>query len=426
MPVAGPLPFHLLPDTSEVVDGRLRVGGCDLEELAERYGTPVFVYDERHLRRRCRQALSALGGTVFYAAKAFLCTAMSKLVQSEGLGMDVATGGELALALRAGFPPSRMVFHGNNKSAEELVMAVEAGVGRVVVDSFDEMDRIDRLHARRGWRPVDVLIRITPGVDAHTHEFVSTGHNDTKFGFTVSTGAAERAVRRAGESPSMRARGVHAHIGSQVFRLDSFREAARIVAGMAVPFGLEELSLGGGLGVPYVEGESAPTISEWGRALVEACRSEGVTGPIMAEPGRAIAALAAITLYRVGTIKQVEGVRTYLAVDGGMSDNPRPVLYGSGYEVFLPRAVSASREREVTVVGKHCESGDRLVSPGWVPRDVEVGDVIATPVTGAYGHSMGSNYQKVPRPPVVFVADGKSRLVVRREEYDDLLRLEVG
>ena len=402
------------------------MGGCDLVALAERYGTPLFVYDELHLRRRCREASEAFGGGVSYAAKAFLCLAMAKLVESEGLGMDVATGGELAMALRAGFPPSRLVFHGNNKSAGELAMAIEAGVGRVVVDSFDEMDRIDRLHSRTGCAPVDVLIRITPGVDAHTHEFVATGHDDTKFGFTVSSGAAERAVRRAEESPSMNARGVHAHIGSQVFRLESFREAARIVARMAAPFGLEELSLGGGLGVPYVEGEAAPTIGEWAEALVETCRAEGVRGPIMAEPGRAIAAAAAITLYRVGTIKEIPGVRTYLAVDGGMSDNPRPVLYGSGYEVFLPGAVSAPREREMTVVGKHCESGDRLVASGWLPRRVEVGDVVATPVTGAYGHSMGSGYQKVPRPPVVFVCDGESRLVVRREEYEDMFRLEMG
>ena len=423
--MAGPLPFHLLPLTSEVVAGRLMVGGCDLVEMAERYGTPLFVYDELHLRRRCREALEAFGGGVSYAAKAFLCVAMARLVESEGLGMDVATGGELAMALRAGFPPSRLVFHGNNKSSEELRMAIEGGVGRVVVDSFDEMDRIDHLHSLGGGAPVDVLIRITPGVDAHTHEFVATGHDDTKFGFTVSTGAAAQAVRRAKNSPSMRARGVHAHIGSQVFRLESFREAARIVARMAAPFGLEELSLGGGLGVPYVEGESAPTIGEWAEALVGVCRSEGVRGPIMAEPGRVIAAAAAITLYRVGTIKEVEGVRTYLAVDGGMSDNPRPVLYGSGYEVFLPRAVGAPREREVTVVGKHCESGDRLVSEGWLPGDVEVGDIVATPVTGAYGHSMGSNYQKVPRPPVVFVSDGESRLVVRREEYADMFRLEM-
>ena len=409
-----------------MVDGRLTVGGCDLVALAERYGTPLFVYDELHLRRRCQEASDAFGGEVSYAAKAFLCLAMAKLVESEGLGMDVATGGELAMALRAGFPPPRLVFHGNNKSAGELAMAIEAGVGRVVVDSFDEMDRIDRLYSQTGCAPVDVLIRITPGVDAHTHEFVATGHDDTKFGFTVSSGAAERAVRRAKESPSMNARGVHAHIGSQVFRLESFREAARIVARMAAPFGLEELSLGGGLGVPYVEGETAPTIGEWAEALVETCRAEGVRGPIMAEPGRAIAAAAAITLYRVGTIKEIPGVRTYLAVDGGMSDNPRPVLYGSGYEVFLPGAVSAPREREMTVVGKHCESGDRLVASGWLPRQVEVGDVVATPVTGAYGHSMGSGYQKVPRPPVVFVSDGESRLVVRREEYEDMFRLEMG
>ena len=423
--MAGPLPFHLLPITSKVVEGRLKVGGCDLEELAQRYGTPVFIYDEQHLRRRCRQAWEAFEGQVSYAAKAFLCVAMAKLVESEGLGMDVATGGELVVALRAGFPAQRLIFHGNNKSLVELSMAIEAGVGRVVVDSFDEMDRIERLHSRRGGPPVDVLIRITPGVDAHTHEFVATGHDDTKFGFNVSSGAAAQAVERAEASPSMRARGVHAHIGSQVFRLESFREAARIVARMAVPFALEELSLGGGLGVPYVEGEEAPTIGEWAEAVVKTCWEEGVRGPIMAEPGRAITAAAALTLYRVGTIKEVAGVRTYLAVDGGMSDNPRPALYGSGYEVFLPRAVAAPRERAVTVVGKHCESGDRLVASGWVPRDVKLGDVIATPVTGAYGHAMASNYQKVPRPPVVFVADGQSRLVVRREQYQDMFRLEM-
>ena len=427
--MAGPSAFSSsYPSPPRWLNGRLTVGGCDLVGTwRQRYGTPLFVYDELTSAPPLPGGPSEAfdGAKPSYAAKAFLCLAMARLVQSEGLGMDVATGGELALALRAGFPAQRLVFHGNNKSTEELVMAIEAGVGRVVVDSFDEMDRIDRLHAVRGVGPVDVLVRITPGVDAHTHEFVATGHDDTKFGFTVSTGAAARAVQRAEESPSMTARGIHAHIGSQVFRLDSFREAARIVARTAIPFGLEELSLGGGLGVPYVEGESAPTISEWAETLVRTCRAEGVTGPIMAEPGRAIVASAAVTLYRAGTIKEVEGVRTFLAVDGGMSDNPRPVLYGSGYEVFLPRLVSVPRERAVTVVGKHCESGDRLVASGWLPRDVKVGDIVANPVTGAYGYSMASNYQKVPRPPVVFVAGGESRLVVRRERFDDMFDLEV-
>ncbi len=419
------LPTHLLPDNATIDShGRLWVAGLELDALAEEFGTPVFVYDEDHLRARCREAVAAFPGGVAYATKAFLCRAMAALVYEEGMDLDVATGGELHVALAAGVPPERLVMHGNNKSVLELRTALELGVGRLVVDSFDELDRLEKL-AAEGLGPVPVLLRITPGVEAHTHEFVSTGQDDSKFGFTVSTGAALAAVEQALGSTAVELVGVHAHIGSQVFRIESFFEAVRIVAAFANRLDLPELSVGGGLGVAYVEGESAPTITEWGRAVHDACEAAGVTARVTAEPGRSIAARAGITLYRVGTLKEIPGVRTYLSVDGGMSDNPRPVLYGSGYETFVPRAVTADRPKIVTVVGKHCESGDRLVVDAKVPADIAVGDILATPVTGAYGHSMGSSYQKVLRPPVVFVRDGESRLVVRRETYEDLIRFDL-
>ena len=424
--MSSPLPFSLLPDTALVdSSGRLSVGGCDLLELAERFGTPLFVYDEAHLRARCRESVAAFGDGVAYATKAFLCRAMARLAHEEGMHLDVATGGELHVALAAGVPAERLVLHGNNKSAAELRDARRAGVGRIVVDSFDELDRLAALHAEDGLVP-QVLVRVTPGVEAHTHEFVRTGQVDSKFGFGVAAGDAARAVARATDSPAVELVGVHMHIGSQVFVADFFHQAVEVVAPWVREIGLPELSIGGGLGVAYVEGEEAPTITEWGTAIVSGCRDAGIEARVSAEPGRSIVAQAAVTLYTVGTIKDVPGVRTYLSVDGGMSDNPRPVLYGSGYEAFLPRAVEASRPRPVTIVGKHCESGDVLVREARVPVDVAVGDVLATPVTGAYGHSMGSNYNKVLRPAVVFVADGEAREVVRRETVDDLLATDLG
>ncbi|MCH2621630.1 MAG: diaminopimelate decarboxylase [Acidimicrobiales bacterium] len=420
--MAGPLPRHLLPDTAEIgPDGNTAVGGCDLVDLANQWGTPLFVYDEDHLRSRCREAVAAFGGGVAYASKAFLCSAMARLAHEEGLQLDVATGGELFLARRAGVPGNRLVLHGNNKSDAELAMAVDEGVGRIVIDSFDELDRLEALHSATGVVP-RVLLRVTPGVEVHTHEFIATGQDDSKFGFTVKGGLADSAVRRASASTAVDLVGLHAHIGSQVFDVEPFARAIDVLAAFAAPYDLPELSVGGGLGVPYVEGESAPTIGEWADAIHKACVQAGVTSEVTAEPGRAIVAAAAITLYRVGTIKDLPGLRTYVAVDGGMSDNPRPVLYGSGYETFLPRAGDAARPRVVRVVGKHCESGDVLVQDGAVPTDLVVGDVLATPVTGAYGYSMGSNYNQVLRPAVVFVSEGQARLVVARETYEDLAR----
>jgi diaminopimelate decarboxylase len=420
------LPFSLLPDTAAIGErGQLLIGGCDTLELARELGTPLFVYDEAHLRARCREAVAAFGPGVNYATKAFLCRAMARLAVEEGCNLDVSTGGEYHVARAAGVPADRLVLHGNNKSTDELRQALVDGVGRVVIDSFDELDRIESLVA--GGLPAPrALIRVTPGVEAHTHEFIRTGQDDSKFGFGLASGMAEQAVQRAVASPAVDLVGLHAHIGSQVFEARFFELAIEVLAPFVQRHGLPELSLGGGLGVAYVEGEDAPTITEWGKAVRQACASAGITATITAEPGRALVAQAAVTLYTVGTVKDLPDIRTYVAVDGGMSDNPRPVLYGSGYEAFLPREVAADRPRMVTVVGKHCESGDILVRDARVPADLGVGDVLATPVTGAYGHSMGSSYNKVTRSAVVFVADGDARVVVRRETYDDLLALDIG
>jgi diaminopimelate decarboxylase len=420
------LPFSLLPDTAAIGErGQLLIGGCDALELAKELGTPLFVYDEAHLRSRCREAVAAFGPGVNYATKAFLCRAMARLAVEEGCNLDVSTGGEYHVARAAGVPADRLVLHGNNKSTDELRQALVDGVGRVVIDSFDELDRIESLVA--GGLPAPrALIRVTPGVEAHTHEFIRTGQDDSKFGFGLASGMAEQAVQRAVASPAVDLVGLHAHIGSQVFEARFFELAIEVLAPFVQRHGLPELSLGGGLGVAYVEGEDAPTITEWGKAVRQACASAGITATITAEPGRALVAQAAVTLYTVGTVKDLPDIRTYVAVDGGMSDNPRPVLYGSGYEAFLPREVAADRPRLVTVVGKHCESGDILVRDARVPADLGVGDVLATPVTGAYGHSMGSSYNKVTRSAVVFVADGDARVVVRRETYDDLLALDIG
>jgi len=419
------LPISLLPDNASVDgSGRLAIGGCDVVDLADEHGTPLFVYDEDHLRARCREAAAAFGDGVAYAAKAFLCGAMARLAHEEGMCLDVATGGELHLALAAGVPAEHLIMHGNNKSEAELRAAMTAGVRRLVVDSFDELDRIERLVAE-GLTAPPLLVRVTPGVEAHTHEYLRTGIADSKFGFGLASGAAQAAIDRLSHS-SLDLVGVHAHIGSQIFDAEFFAKAVSVMASFVIPLDLEELSLGGGLGVAYVEGEHAPSISEWAGVMLGACAAAGIRSRVTAEPGRAVVAQAAVTLYRVGTIKDIAGVRTYVAVDGGMSDNPRPVLYGSGYEAFLPRATDAARPRRVRVVGKHCESGDVIVHDAVVPEDIVVGDVLATPVTGAYGHSMGSNYNMVLRPAVVFVRGGTARLVVRREAYGDLLIRDLG
>jgi diaminopimelate decarboxylase len=351
--------------------------------------------------------------------------------------LDVATGGELEVALHAGFPPACVVFHGNNKSDTELRLALERGVGLIVADSFDELDRIEALVA--GGLPVPtVLVRVTPGVEAHTHEYIATGADDSKFGFTVANGSARDAALRVVKSDALRFGGFHCHIGSQILVLESFARAAAVVAELAADVAratgepVPEINLGGGLGVPYTTADlDAPGIAEFGRetrANFAAACAAAQLDPVPAltvEAGRSIAGPSGLTLYTVGTIKEIPGVRTYVAVDGGMSDNPRPATYGAAYEAALPARVTAERPFVVTVAGKHCEQGDLLVRDAHLPADVAVGDVLVTPVTGAYGHSMASNYNLVARPAVVFVRDGHARVVVRRESFADLVARDV-
>jgi diaminopimelate decarboxylase len=428
-PSRAPVSMHLLPDSAAVAkNGHLTIGGLDVLDLVAEYATPLFLYDEAHLRRRCQQARAAWGDGVAYASKAFLCKAMAALAYEEGMCLDVASGGELYVALAAGVAPDAIVLHGNNKSESEIRDALESGVGRIVVDSFDEIARLGRIveEQKSNERP-KVLLRVTPGVEVHTHEFISTGQEDSKFGFSIRSGAASRAIAALELMGGVELVGVHAHIGSQVFDVDSFVEAARILGRFAAPLTLPELVVGGGLGVAYLNSEHAPTQVELAVATKNALYEEGVNREtrITAEPGRSIVAAAAITCYQVGTIKQLEGIRTYISVDGGMSDNPRPVLYGSGYEAFLPKETAAERPLRARIVGKHCESGDVLVAEAQLPKDVRVGDILATPVTGAYGYAMASTYNMVPRPAIVFVKDGTARLVRRRETYEDLVNLDM-
>jgi diaminopimelate decarboxylase len=415
---AEPILVSLLPDTATLSDHDVTVGGVSLRDLAATYGTPLFVYDEATLRSRCREAASVFDDGVAFASKAFLCGAMARLAFEGGLCIDVATGGELDIVLRSGVPASRIIMHG------ELERAIAVGVHRVVVDNFDEIERLRSMVSPSS--PLDCLVRVTPGVEAHTHEFVRTGQEDTKFGFSVATGEARRAISTLIEMPGLTLHGVHAHIGSQIFDVAAFKEMLAILADFTRDDGLDELCVGGGLGVAYVQGESAPTIIEWGDAIRAAARDAGLDPRVrlIAEPGRAIVAQAGLTLYRVGAVKRVTQ-RTYMAVDGGMSDNPRPVLYGSGYEAFDVASPLASRPQRVRLVGKHCESGDVLIDEAWLPSTTGVDSIIATPVTGAYGYSMASNYNRATRPAVVFVRDGHAREVLRRENFDDLARLEV-
>jgi diaminopimelate decarboxylase len=426
--VSAPLDRALVPPALHDADA--------LEALAADYGTPLFVYDEDELHRRCRDYVAHFGeGNVAYAGKAFLCTAMARVIADEGLHLDVATGGELHVALRAGFPVDRIIFHGNNKSADELTNAFDAGVGRIVADSFDELDRLEQLASVRS-TPPDVLVRVTPGVEAHTHEFIETGTDESKFGFTLANGVARSAALRVARSPALTFAGLHCHIGSQIYVLESYRLALEIVARLAAEIEAEtgspvrELNVGGGLGVRYLLEDPDHTVAEYAALVRAACDAAVTAGglhgvpKLMVEPGRSIAAPAAITLYRVGTVKEIPGGRTYVAVDGGMSDNPRPVLYGAGYEAYLPGRVDEPRPLVCSIAGKHCEQGDLVVADARLPEGVRVGDLLAVPVTGAYGYAMASNYNKVPRPAVVFVRDGAARVVVRRETNEDLLRLD--
>ena len=427
----------LWPLTARRVDGVVHVGGCDVRDLATQFGTPSLILDEEDLRSRARTWRAALPqGDVYYAGKAFLCTAVARWIAEEGLGLDVCTGGELAVALRAGFPVERIGMHGNNKSLSELERAVHARVGHLVVDSFEEIARLAFLAEREGVRQ-RVLVRTTVGVEAHTHEFVATAHEDQKFGFSLASGAAAEAARRVLSAPTLELVGLHSHIGSQIFDTAGFEVSAHRVTGLLAELRAEHgvelpiLNLGGGLGIAYVAGDDPgdiTTVVRQLRDIVEReCGLAGLPVPrLCVEPGRSISGPSTLALYVVGTIKDVDGLRTYVSVDGGMSDNIRPALYGADYTCVLASRPSDAALMRVRVVGKHCESGDVLVRDGALPADLAPGDLLAVPASGAYHRSMASNYNHVPRPPVVAVRQGIATVLVRRETEDDLLRLDVG
>jgi diaminopimelate decarboxylase len=418
--------------------GHLEIGGCDVVDLAREFGTPLFIYDEQTLRDQCRAYHTAFGKLtdlyeIVYASKAFSCRAMAELVAQEDLSLDVATGGELAAAHAAGFPPQRIYFHGNNKSVAEIEFGLECGIGHFVVDSFEEIERLEDAAAARGVRQ-EVLVRVTPGVRPNTHDFVQTGQQDSKFGFGLSDGLAAEAVGRLRDAAHLSLVGIHAHIGSQIFELDSYRREVEVLF-IALDdwrreFGFEccIFNIGGGLGIRYTEADMPSSIAEFAQVGVTAVREgaerHGMVMPkLFVEPGRSIAGKAAVTAYTVGTVKVIPGVRTYVAVDGGMSDNLRPMLYDSRYEAMLANKAEAPATDVVTVAGKHCESGDVLV------RDVHIappqpGDILVTPATGAYGYAMANNYNAQPRPAVVMVAGGRARPIIERETWDDVLRLQ--
>ncbi|GIJ23301.1 diaminopimelate decarboxylase [Micromonospora lutea] len=424
-------------NTARGADGALTVAGLDVRDIAAEFGTPLYVLDEDDLRARCRAFRDAFSADdVYYAGKAFLCRAVVRMIAEEGLFLDVCSGGELAVALAAGMPPERIGFHGNNKSVAELSRALEAGVGRIIVDSFTELDRLTALARERGVRP-GVLIRVTVGVEAHTHEFIATAHEDQKFGFSLAGGSALAAALRVLDEGVLELRGLHSHIGSQIFDTSGFEVSARRVLTLQAQIRdargvqLPELDLGGGFGIAYTSQDDPAVpqdLADRLRKIVEfECAAERLAVPrLSVEPGRAIVGPAVFTLYEVGTVKDVDGIRTYVSVDGGMSDNIRTALYDASYSATLASRASAAGPLLARVVGKHCESGDIVVKDEFLPADVQPGDLVAVPGTGAYCRSMASNYNHVPRPGVVAVRNGRARLIVRPETEEDLLALDVG
>lgn len=426
-------------------DGVVSIAGVSLQSLAQDYGTPLFVIDEDDFRSRCREIAAAFGGgtNVHYAGKAFLSSEIARWINDEGLSLDVCTGGEMAVALHADFPPERIALHGNNKSVAELTTAVKTGIKTVVVDSMIEIERLDAIAGEAGVVQ-DVLVRVTVGVEAHTHEFISTAHEDQKFGLSLANGAAMAAIRRVFATDHLRLVGLHSHIGSQIFDVGGFEIAAHRVIGLlrdvVAEFGVDKtaqiasVDLGGGLGISYLPDDDPPPVSELADKLSDIVRSEsaavGLPAPrLVVEPGRAIAGPGTITLYEVGTVKDV-GVsatanRRYVSIDGGMSDNIRTSLYDADYDVRLVSRTSDAAPILGRVVGKHCESGDIVVRDAWVPDDIAPGDLVAVAATGAYCYSLSSRYNLIGRPAVVAVRDGASRLILRRETVDDLLSLEV-
>ncbi|MGN0666683.1 MAG: diaminopimelate decarboxylase [Huintestinicola sp.] len=417
--------------------GHLAIGGVDTVDLANQYGTPLYVMDEDLIREHCRSFKSSMDkyyggeGLVCYASKAFCCKAMCRIMLEEGLGLDVVSEGELYTALSAGFPAEKLCFHGNNKTDNELKLALEKGVGRIIVDNIHELDRLNALAEKTG-KKANIMYRIKPGIDAHTHNFIMTGQIDSKFGFALETGEAFEAVKAAIGHSYINLVGLHCHIGSQIFDIDPFVKAAEVMLTFIAKiknelgFEVKELNLGGGFGIKYTEDDAPVAYDKYmekvSEKVKEICAKENIALPfILIEPGRSIAAPAGITLYTVGSKKTIPNIRTYISVDGGMCDNPRYALYQSKYDVEVANKAGMEKTETVTVAGKCCETGD-LIGEGMPIQPVEAGDTLAVLATGAYNYSMSSNYNRIPKPAVVMVKEGTSRVVVKRETLDDIIR----
>ena len=423
----------VLPSSARLrADGHLEIGGADTVELAREFGTPLFVMCEQTFRERAQRYRDAYpDADVYYAGKAFLCLEMARMVAEEGLGLDVASGGELYTALEADFPVERIIFHGNNKSDAELEMGLKAGVGRIVADSMEELERADRIAGSLGAR-AQMMLRVTPGVEAHTHEYIQTGQEDSKFGMSVEGGVALEAAKRARDLLNIDIVGFHSHIGSNITGVEAFLRTVEILAEFcatvrdATGITPAELNLGGGLGIAYTRGDFPARVESFAtevRAKLESemARHRVPVPRVGVEPGRWLIANAMVTLYTVGSVKEVPGIRTYVSVDGGMSDNIRPALYGARYEALLANKADVPSDHVVTIAGSHCEQGDLLIKDVSLPASVARGDILAVPATGAYGYSMASNYNRFPRPAVIAVQDGRAREIIGRETYEDLV-----
>ena len=420
--------------------GNLTVGGVDATELVKEYGTPLYVMDERTIRGHCRTFQKSIednyggNGLTVYASKAFNCKEMCRIIKDEGLGIDVVSGGELYTALSVDFPPERIVFHGNNKTEEEIKTALDAGVGRIVVDNLFELRTIEQM-AQRLNKNAGVMIRIKPGIDAHTHNFIRTGQIDSKFGFALETGEAFGAVKEVLEQKNVTLKGIHCHIGSQIFEIEPFKAAAEVMLGFMakvkeeLSYEIKELNLGGGFGIRYLIDDDAKLyktfMEQVSITVKETCKRLKLNIPfIMIEPGRAIVGPAGTTLYTVGAVKTIPGIRNYVSVDGGMTDNPRYILYQSEYSIAVANKIDKPADYVATIAGRCCESGDLIQEDAKI-QTPEAGDILAVFCTGAYNYSMASNYNRVPRPAVVMIKDGKPRLIIKRESYEDMVKNDI-
>jgi diaminopimelate decarboxylase len=430
----------LLPDTAGVNEkGHLTVGGCDVVKLAAEFGTPLYIFDEATLRRTCAEFRNEFGQRyadtlVIYAAKAFINRALASIFKEEGLGLDVVSRGELTIAKSADFPMDKVYFHGNNKLREEIELAIGWGIGRIVVDNLYELSLVNEV-ARKSGVTQDILLRLTPGIDAHTHQYITTGIIDSKFGLPIATGQAEEALAKAMSTSNLRLIGLHVHLGSLIFSIEPYQKAVDIVFQFAAEmkqkhnFTMHEFSPGGGFAVQYTQDTPAPNAAYYAKAIVDCIYSKskelGLDLPrLIVEPGRAIVGRAGVAIYRAGSIKEIPGVRKYVAIDGGMADNIRPALYGSKYEALIANKVNKSDSERVSIVGKFCESGDILVKDEDIP-EVVLGDIVAIPVSGAYSLSLASNYNASLKPAIILVKNGRARLIRRRESYEDLMRYDV-